>query len=91
MHVRSRRYSAKLTNGVCVMTSRSLCGIILSAAGCPRLFGDVSGAYGSDFPVPSSSGCVLRLPDASGASRFPCEVFPYVHGVSDRTGSQGTW
>jgi len=25
-----------------------------------------------------------------GISRFPCEVFPYVHGVCDRAGSRRT-
>src|SRR5205807_5716 len=42
----------------------------------------------------SSSAYVLGLPDASRdsvasehrTSRFSCEVFPYVHGVSDRAG-----
>jgi len=69
MHVRSRRIRSELTNGVCVMTSRSLRRI--SAAGCPVLFGDVSDAYGADFLFVHH-----RVLSASGTSRFPCQVFP---------------
>src|SRR5258707_9194701 len=69
---------------------------IPSAAGCPALFGDFAGTVGlSDFPGPFVIGVRPDFPTRPratatlgglGISRFPSEVFTYVHGVSDRAG-----
>ena len=40
-----------------------------------------------DFPMRSEA---TAASDGRGISRFPCEVLPYVHGVSDRAGPRCT-